>query len=111
MANHGGAALTQGARLSRVRRRAIPTRSNAARRRRLARPRQVLSGADPDAPGLLGETGVRHAAALRHGGGRRHISPGDDAAVSWAEAVEGGLCPALAPPQGWPLRPESQPPP
>ena len=40
------------------------------------------------AAALLGGPGLRDPAALRHGGGRRHVPPGDDLARARARAVE-----------------------
>ena len=72
-------------------------------------PAALVPGADPGAAALLGGLGLRHLAALRHGGRRRHLSSGDDAARARPEAVECRLCAALAPAQGRPLRREPQP--
>ena len=73
-------------------------------------PGTLVPGAHPGAAALLGGLGLRHPAALRHGGGRRHLSPGDDLARARAEAVERRLCAAVAPAEGRPLRREPEPP-
>ena len=44
--------------------------------------------------GILGSARLRHRAALRHGNGCRHISPGNVPAGDWPGAVERGLCTA-----------------
>ena len=77
---------------------------------RSARSDPLVPGPDPDAAALLGGAGLRDPAALRHGGGRRHVPPGDDAARARPEALERRLRAALAPAQGRPLRREPQPP-
>src|SRR5690606_10737333 len=56
----------------------------------------LLPGSDPDAAALLGPARLRAAAALRHGGRRRHLSLGDHAARARQQALERGLCPAVA---------------
>jgi signal peptide peptidase SppA len=44
------------------------------------------AAADPHAAALLGGAGLRDPAALRHGGGRRHLPSGDDAARARARS-------------------------
>src|SRR5439155_8203701 len=72
-------------------------------------PRTLVPGPDPGAPALLGRPGLRHLAALRHGGRRRHLPSGDHAARARAEALERGLRSAIAPAEGRPLRREPEP--
>ena len=78
-------------------------------RTRAHEPRALLPGPDPDAAALLGGAGLRHPAALRHGGGRRHLPPGHDLAGAGPEALARRLCAALAPAQGRALWREPQP--
>ena len=73
------------------------------------RPGALVPGPDPGAAALLGGLRLRHPAALRHGGRRRHLPSGDHAARARAEAVERRLCAALAPAEGRPLRREPEP--
>ena len=68
-----------------------------------------LPGPDPDAPPILGRAGLRDPPALRHGDGGGDLPPGDRAARARARAVEGGLRPAVPPPDRRPLRREPQP--
>src|SRR3546814_16660430 len=70
-----------------------------------------LSGADSHAPALLVGARLRHPPALRHGGGRRHVSSGDDVTRARARAVARGLCSAVAPAIRRTLRREPEPPP
>ena len=72
-------------------------------------PGTLVPGLYPHAAALLGRSGLRDPAALRHGNRRRHLSSGDDAARARAEAVEGRLCAAVAPAEGRPLRRKPQP--
>src|SRR3954452_22736944 len=74
-----------------------------------SRPETLLPGADPDAAALLGEPGLHDPAALRHADGRRHVSYRYNAAGVGSEILERRLRPAVAPPQGRPLRREPQP--
>src|SRR5262245_7973011 len=67
-----------------------------------------LPGPDPDPASLLGRSGLRHPAALRHGNGGRDLPPGDRPQGAGAGSVEGSLCPAVPSPDRWPLRRESQ---
>src|SRR5579864_3363774 len=83
--------------------------SHNARAARPYAPRTIVPGLDPRSAALLGRSWLRHPAALRHGNGRRHLSPGDDPARARAEAVERRLCAAVAPAQGRPLWREPQP--
>ena len=53
--------------------------------------------------------GLRHPAALRHGGRRRHLPPGDHAARARPAALVGRLRPAVAPPDRRPLRRQPEP--
>src|SRR5882672_917712 len=71
-------------------------------------PGTFVPGLHSRSAAVLGRSGLRDPAALRHGNGRRHLSSGDDVARARAEAVECGLCAALAKAQGWPLRRKSQ---
>src|SRR3954449_5642331 len=64
--------------------------------------------AHPDASSLLERAGLRDPSALRSGDGRRHLPSGNGVARARAAAVEGRLCPALAPPDRRPLWRESQ---
>ena len=73
------------------------------------KPQDVLPGPDSHAAQLLGGQGMRHSAALRHGGGCRHISSGNHVALGRAKSLEGSLCPAITPAQGWPLWRKPQP--
>src|SRR5450755_3766720 len=57
---------------------------------------------------VLGRSRLRDPAALRYGDGGGHVSSGNDLARAGAKAVEGRLCAALAPAQGWPLRRKPQ---
>src|SRR5258706_8633257 len=68
-----------------------------------------LSGPDPDAAGILGEAGLSDPAALRHGGGRRDLAPGDDSARARAAPLARRLCAALAASEGWALWREPEP--
>src|SRR5690606_41992817 len=68
----------------------------------------LVSGLAPDPALLLGGLWLRRAAALRYGSWRRYVPPRAPLASFGAEAVECGLCPALAPPQRWPLWREPQ---
>ena len=70
---------------------------------------RVVPGPDPGAAAVLGRAGLRDPAALRHGGGRRHLPPGHHLARARPQALERGLRAALAPAQGRPLRREPQP--
>src|SRR5690606_32132507 len=72
-------------------------------------PAPLLPGADPDAAPLLGRLWLRRAAALRHGGRRRDVPSGDDAARAGTETVERRLCPAVAAAEGRALWREPQP--
>src|ERR1700704_5093776 len=72
-------------------------------------PGTLVPGLQSRAAAVLGRSGLRDPATLRHGNGRRHLSPGDDLARARAKAMERGLCAALAPAEGWPLRRKSQP--
>ncbi len=58
---------------------------------------------------FLGGARLRAAAALRRGSGRGHHGAGDVSARAGAEALQGGLCAALAAAGRWALRRESQP--
>ena len=58
---------------------------------------------------FLGGAGMRAAAALRRGSGRRHHVPGDVSARAGAQALQGGLRAALAAAGRRTLRRESQP--
>ena len=78
-------------------------------RRRRPAADQVVPGPDPGAAAVLGRAGLRDPAALRHGGGRRHVPPGHHLARARPQALERGLRAALAPAQGRPLRREPQP--
>ena len=53
--------------------------------------------------------GLRHPAALRHGGRRRHLPPGHHAALARPRALVRRLRPALAPPDRRPLRRQPEP--
>src|SRR4030095_13011369 len=55
-----------------------------------------LSGPDSRAPGLLGPTGLRAPAAVRHGNGRWHVPHGDVPARHRAGTVERSVRPAVA---------------
>ena len=70
---------------------------------------RVVPGPDPGAAAVLGRAGLRDPAALRHGGGRRHLPPGHHLARARPQALERGLRAALAPAQGRALRREPQP--
>src|SRR5215472_4141491 len=72
--------------------------------------RALVPGPDPRPAALLGGPWLRDPAALRHGGRRRHVSPGDHAARARTEAVERRLCAAVAAAQGRALRREPDPP-
>ena len=69
----------------------------------------LVPGPDPGPAAVLGRAGLRDPAALRHGGRRRHLPPGDHAARARPRALERRLRPALAPPHRRPLRREPQP--
>src|SRR5438128_6574540 len=71
-------------------------------------PSALVPGTDPRVAALLGGLRLRHPAALRHGGRRRHL-PSGDAAGARAETVERRLRATLAPPEGRPLRREPEP--
>src|SRR5262245_61383717 len=75
----------------------------------LGRATLKLSKTHPDASRLLERAGLCHPPALRCGDGGGDIPPGDDAARARAQSVEGGLCPALAPPDRRTLWRESEP--
>src|ERR1700681_1321407 len=70
----------------------------------------LVPGIDPGAAALLGGLRLRDPAALRHGGRRRHLPSRDDVAPARAKTLERGLCAALAPAEGRPLRREPEPP-
>ena len=70
---------------------------------------RVVPGPDPGAAAVLGRAGLRDPAALRHGGGRRHLPSGHHLARARPQALERGLRAALAPAQGRPLRREPEP--
>ena len=72
-------------------------------------PGTLVPGTDPGAAALLGGLRLRDPAALRHGSRRRHLSPRDHAARARSEALERGLCAAIAAAEGWPLWRKSQP--
>src|SRR5947207_1779347 len=72
-------------------------------------PGTLVSGLDPGAATFLGRPGLRHSAALRHGGRRRHLPSGDDLARARAEALERGLRAAVTAAEGRPLRREPEP--
>ncbi len=72
--------------------------------RHAMRPESLVQGVILASQRFWAGAGLRHPAALRHGNGGRHLSPGNDAARAWAEALERGLCAALAAAQGRPLR-------
>ena len=72
-------------------------------------PGALVSGLDPGPAAVLGGPGLRHPAALRHGGRRRHLPPGDHAAGARAEALERRLRAAVAAAEGRPLRREPEP--
>src|SRR5262245_3478998 len=69
----------------------------------------LLPGADPGAAQLLGRLWLPYPAALRHGGRRRHLPSGHDAACAGAETLERGLCAAFPPAEGRPLWRKPQP--
>ena len=90
----------------------VSPRAGPAHGRRSPRPHApgtLVPGPDPGAAALLGGPGLRHPAALRHGGRRRHLPSGDHAARARAEAVERRLRAALAPAEGRPLWREPEP--
>src|SRR5579885_181494 len=68
-----------------------------------------LSGPDPTPAGFLGTAGLRHPAALRRRGRRRHIPSRHHPARARPQAVARGLRAALAASDRRPLRRESQP--
>ena len=72
-------------------------------------PGTFVPGLHPRPAAVLGGAGLRDPAALRHGNGRRHLPSRDDAARARAEALERGLCAALAAAEGRPLRRKPQP--
>src|ERR1700734_2881678 len=72
-------------------------------------PGTLVPGLHSGSAAVLGGSGLRDPAALRHGNGRRHLSSGDDVARVGAKALEGRLCAAVAPAERWPLRRKSQP--
>src|SRR5690606_21892189 len=72
-------------------------------------PQPLVPGADPDAAPILGGLWLRHPPALRHGSRRGYIPPGHYLARAGSAPVERGLCAALAPAEGRPLRREPQP--
>ena len=94
------------------RRLALPTSpdAHAGHRRSRPRPRALVPGPDPAPAAVLGRAGLRHPAALRHGGRGRDVPSGHDAALARPKTLEGGLCPALAPAQGRALWREPEPP-
>ena len=67
-----------------------------------------LPATDPQAADLLGCARLRAAAALRHGGRRRHQPHRDVPARARARALEGGLRAAEPAPEGRPLRREPE---
>src|SRR5215813_8794579 len=69
-----------------------PSRAHASR--------ALVPGPDSGAAAVLGRPGLHHPAALRHGGGGGHVSPGHHAARARAEAVERRLRAAVAPAEG-----------
>src|SRR5690606_14414908 len=63
----------------------------------------------PETPGILGYPRLRPAAALRYGGGSRHIAHRYFSARHRTRAVARSLCATIAPSQRWPLWRKSQP--
>ncbi|CAA9523316.1 MAG: Glycyl-tRNA synthetase alpha chain, partial [uncultured Sphingomonadaceae bacterium] len=68
-----------------------------------------LPAPDPDAPRLLERPRLPDPAALRHGNGRGHLSPGDDAPRARPRPLVRRLRPAEPPPDRRPLRREPEP--
>ena len=87
-----------------------PTTAHERRFAAVHAPRALVSGAHSRPAALLGGLGLRHFAALRHGGWRRHLPSGDDAARARAKALERCLRAAVAAAQGRPLWREPEPP-
>ena len=69
-----------------------------------------LPGPDLRAAEILGRSGLRDPAALRHGNGCRHFPHRDFPAVDRPGALVGRLRAAVAPPDGRPLRRQPVPP-
>src|SRR5207237_10001344 len=65
-------------------------------------PSALVPGTNPGFAALLGGLRLRHPAALRHGGGRRHL-PSGDLAGAGAKTLERRLRATLAPAEGRPL--------
>src|SRR4029077_17388878 len=61
-------------------------------------PGTLVPGIDPGAAALLGGLRLRDPATLRHGSGCGHVSPCHHAARARPQAVERGLCTAVAAP-------------
>jgi predicted amidohydrolase len=81
-----------------------------------SRPLRHPHGLDADVPAdrsrasaVLGQAGLRVAAALRHGSGRGHIAHGDVPARARSRAVARRVCAAVAPAEGRALRREPEP--
>src|SRR5919198_6648751 len=90
--------------------RASPYRAHERRSSRPSASCSLLPGTDSGLAALLGGLRLRDSAALRYGGRRRHVSPGNHLARARAQAVERGLCATFTPAEGRPLWRESQPP-
>src|SRR3954463_3359022 len=74
--------------------------------RRRAQPCAILPSPHSHLAAVLGRARLRDPAALRHGSRRRHVPSRDDLAGARAEALAGGLRPALAPAEGRAVRRE-----
>src|SRR5690606_5024692 len=90
--------------------------ANGALRHRRSRPRRPepepyadISTDHPPAPGILGPAGLRPAAALRHGSRGGYLPHRHLPARARPGTLARRLRPALAPPQGRPLRRKPQP--
>src|SRR2546422_7297687 len=89
-----------------------PSRARSQPRNAAGRIRSLeadLPAAHPPLERFLGPPGMRAAAALRHGSGRRNVSYRDLPARHRSRALESRLCAAIAPAEGRPLRRESKP--
>src|SRR5260370_36488932 len=73
------------------------TDSDDGRHTRSYAPGTLVPGFYSCPAAVLGRSGLRDPAALRHGNGRGHVSSGDDAACAGAEAMECRLSAAVAP--------------
>src|SRR5947207_2409070 len=77
-------------------------------RRKNRTARAHVSADHSRSPGLLEPPGLRVAAAVRHGSGRRHLAHGHLPASARPRALASGLRAAIAAAEGWPLRREPE---